>query len=298
MIEDINTGNRKSGMVSIVGRANVGKSTLLNRIIGEKVSIVSPVPQTTRLVVRAILNDARGQIAFLDTPGVHRAPTDLGRIMNRAARKSVEGVDALLLVLDPSEPPRDEDRGWLNRLTAQETPAVIFMNKQDIHPAFESAFFECLPASAAPVLKGSAETGEGVDALTDALFDCMPVGPPLFPEDVLTDFPRRLAMADVIREKYFLRLQQEIPHQVAVRVEDLEEGEGRWRAHVHVLVRRESQKGILIGHKGRMLRAVKRAASKELESMFGLPIDLDVHIKTEKNWERNIWIMKQLGYVE
>ncbi len=294
----------RCGMFAIVGRANVGKSSLMNAILDDKVSIVSPVAQTTRNRIRGVLSEPRGQLVFLDTPGVFKAQHDLGRIMNKAARSAVEGVDGVILVLDPSCVLRDEDLGWMRRLFRSAYPVHIVLNKRDLVWTEEA---RCLAAWASVCEGGpekavawhrvSARTGEGVSELVDALFGDAPVGPPLFPEDIVSDFPRQLAIADVIREKYFHVLRDEVPHDLAVRIRSLEEeSDSVWRVHADILVNRPSQKGIVIGEKGRLLRKVKRGASHEIEQMYGVQVHLDLWVKVEKNWSRNFWILRQLGY--
>ena len=306
--EDQPTTNLRSagsvGIVSIVGRANVGKSTLINGLLQEKVSIVSPIAQTTRNLIRGIHTEERGQLAFLDTPGVHQARSDLGKIMNRIARTSIEGVDAILFVLDGSVPPYIEDRGWMRRLLRERTPVVAVFNKSDRKPDFSQAYVqlwqetagECGIDRALDWMRISALQGWGTDAVLSRLFALMPSGPLLFPEDVLTDFPRRLAIGDIVREKYFLTLKKELPHCIAIWIEDIEETEDRWDVHVVIYVERPSQKGIIIGQKGRLLRRVKRSAEAELSDIYGLPVCLEIFVKTEKNWSKNFWLLKKLGY--
>lgn len=293
-------------MVAVVGRANVGKSTLVNRLLGEKVSIVSPVAQTTRNLVRGILTEPRGQVVFLDTPGMHKATHDLGRIMNRTARMSIEGADAVMLVLDAAHPPRDEDRGWMGKLAAHTAPVFLVFNKIDrgtaAIPAHLAEWQQAAAAAAGTPVEPvraevSAAAGTGVDALLDALFARIPPGPPLFPDDILTDFPRKWTIADVVREKLFMRLDDELPHAVAARVERIDEASDRWTVDVTILVNRPSQKAIVIGGKGRNLRAIRRIAEPELSAMYGHPVTLNLWVKVEKDWAKNHWILKQLGYV-
>ncbi len=297
----------RSGIVALVGCANVGKSSLLNRILQEKVSIVSNVAQTTRNMVRGVHTDERGQLVFLDTPGVHKASYDLGRIMNRAARASISGSDVALLVLDPSTHVWDEDQGWMRKLLRAEDNHVVFvLNKHDLAWPFEQAYRDCWQriceeeGQTRPVvwMTVSAETGEGIDNLLALLFDAVPVGPLLFPEEMLTDFPRKIAIADIVREKYFKVLRDEIPHDLAVRVDDIKEEGNCWTIEADILVNRPSQKGIVIGHKGRLMRKVKREATLDLEAMYECKVDLVLWVKVEKNWTKNHWILKQLGYVE
>lgn len=298
------TPTSRAGLVAVVGRANVGKSTLLNRVFDEKVSIVSPVAQTTRNVVRAILTEPRGQLAFLDTPGVHKASYDLGRMMNRLARAAVEGVDVVLLMLDASQRPHEEDEGWMQKILREPTPCVAVLGKTDLGARFErdyKSLWEKLAQEKgvqknADWMRVSGLTGDGVPALLNRLFELVPEGPHLFPDDVLTDFPRKLAIGDVVREKFYAYLKDELPHSVAVEIEEIEEDESGWRAQGTVLVEKSSQKGIVIGEKGRLLKKVGKEAEKELAEMFGHPVTLDLWVKVVEKWTRNYFILKRLGY--
>ncbi len=295
----------KAGMVAVVGRANAGKSSLANTMLGEKLSIVSPVAQTTRNIIRGILTEPRGQLVLIDTPGLHKAPGELGKVMNRLARSSVDGSDGVLLVVDAAAAPRDEDEGWMRRLVRQEMPVAIALNKKDLgeaHAAEFRALWERVAADAAYTatptwFSVSAVTGDGMPALLDFLFTWLPEGPLLFPEDILSDYPRKLNIADIVREKLFLFLRQELPHAVAVWVERLDEEEPEWTARVVIYVNKYSQKGIVIGEKGRMLRRVRRAAEAELQEVYGRKINLDLWVKVEKDWGRNFWLLKKFGYV-
>jgi GTP-binding protein Era len=294
----------RAGVVAVVGRTNVGKSTLLNALVGEKVSIVSDTVQTTRNVIRAILTEPRGQIVFLDTPGVHKATGDLGKNLNKMARSSVTGADAVLLVLDASSKPWQEDDGWMRRLAAENRPCLILLNKTDLGTAFVEdykvlwkAVAEEKQSAVQPVwIEGSALNGGGLPELTAALFAMVPEGPPLFPEDILTDYPRKLNIGDVIREKYFDRLTDELPHCLAIWVENIEETPAAWSVEADVLVERHSQKGIVIGEKGRLLKSVQYQSEKELTEMYGLPVKVKLWVKVEPNWRKNFWILRKLGY--
>ncbi len=294
----------RAGIVAIVGRTNVGKSTLVNHLLGEKVSIVSDTVQTTRNLIRAILTEERGQIVFLDTPGVHKAKGDLGKNLNKMARSSVEGVDAILLVMDGSSKPELEDDGWFRRLAREENPCVIALNKSDhgtnFHPAYKALWEEIKAekeSAQEPIWTSiSALNGEGMADQLSILFEKMPEGPALFPDNILTDYPRTLNIADVIREKLFHRLHDELPHAVAVWVEDIHEGEKKWTVEASIYVERHSQKGIVIGNKGRLLKWVREQAEKELYEMYGVRFKVTLWVKVEKNWRKNFWILKKLGY--
>jgi GTP-binding protein Era len=308
-------GSLRAGMVAIVGRANVGKSSLLNQILGEKVSIVSPIAQTTRNLIRGILTEPRGQLVFLDTPGVHKASHDLGKIMNKVARSSIEGVDIVLLVLDSSVPPREEDDGWMRKLIKMGGGCVIALNKIDhghtqvdaLRQLWDKAVRELNETSSPgflPPLKEphwmevSALTGQGIPELVAALFERVPQGPYLFPADVLTDYPRKINIADVIREKLYKYLHDELPHEVTVWVESVDDKADGWIVDGTIYVNQGSQKPIVLGEKGRRLRAVKRAAEKELSEMYDRPVQVKLWIKVEKNWSKNFWLLKKFGYVE
>ena len=299
-----NEGFGRAGIVAIVGRTNVGKSTLVNHLLGEKVSIVSDTVQTTRNVIRAILTEPRGQLVFLDTPGVHKAEGELGKNLNKAARSAVQGTDAILLVLDASGKPELEDDGWFRRLAREEVPCIIALNKSDRKPDRSDDYIRLWNEIKAE--KDSCQTpvwatvsalkGDGMQDLLGTLFEQVPEGPPLFPEDILTDYPRKLNIADVIREKLFHRLHEELPHAVAVWVEDIDEQEKKWVVEASIYVERHSQKGIVIGEKGRLIKWVREQAEKELYEMYGIRFKVKLWVKVEKNWRKNFWILKKLGY--
>ena len=296
----------RAGIVAVVGSANVGKSTLINAMVGEKVTIVSPVAQTTRNVIRAILTEPRGQLVFMDTPGVHKAKYELGKTMNRMARGTADGVDVVLLVLDAARPLREEDEGWMRRLMrpGHEAQVLVVLNKIDLARDF-TADYQARWAQVAEEkafagdvawLRVSGLSGQGMDGLTAALFALVPEGPLLFPEDVLTDYPRKLNMADVVREKYAYRLDQELPHAIAVWIEEVEEGEEVWNVRGTIYVDRPSQKGIVLGAKGNLLKTVTREAEQDLSTMYGRRVKLKLWVKAEKHWTRNFWMLKKLGY--
>jgi len=296
----------RCAIVGVVGRANSGKSTLVNRLVGEKVSIAGPVAQTTRTLIRGILTEPRGQLVFLDTPGLHKAEGRLGTLMNRMARQAAANVDVVLLVIDGSCEPQIEDDGWMRRLALSGQPLLILLNKADRAPFHEAVYRELWEAVCREKgvtrevvwLTASAVTGSGMEAVVDALFaHAAPSEELLYPEDVVTDYPRKLAIADVIREKLFARLHDELPHEIAVRVDTIDEAGGDWTVSATILINRPSQKGIVIGEKGRTLRAVKRAAEPEIGEMFGVRAHLDLWVKAEKEWMKNFFLLRQLGYI-
>jgi GTP-binding protein Era len=225
--------------------------------------------------------------------------------MNRMARVSVEGVDAVSLVLDASREPQLEDDGWMRRLLFADTPCVFILNKSDIrcyHQKFQDLWLAIQKEKEHAKdnviwCSVSAATGDGVPALVDTLFEHLPVGPLLFDEETITDHPRKIAVADIVREKYFALLDAEMPHNIGIRVDDIIDKGGLWSVEATVFVHQPSQKGIVIGNKGRMLRAVKRRAEPELSELFGVDVRLNLWVKIEKNWDQKYFLLKQMGYV-
>ena len=307
---------KKAAMVGVVGRTNAGKSTIVNQMVGEKVSIVSPVEQTTRNTIRGIVEDPRGQLVLLDTPGLHKAVGPLGKLLNGMARASSAGVDILLVVFDAAHEPQLEDEGWMSRVARERPEKIVFaLNKCDRSPFYETMFrdawkkvdrregaaetFAARPAPPEPVWVTCCGIRKGgCDALMDALFDLAEPGPALFPEDVVTDYPRKLAIADVVREKLLQRLRDEVPHEVGVAVKDLHEDRKRgWDVAVTIYVNRPSQKGIVIGPRGSLLKAVRQSAEPELSDMFGVKVRLELWVKVEPNWMKNGRLLAEMGYL-
>ncbi|MDE2222128.1 MAG: GTPase Era [Candidatus Omnitrophica bacterium] len=298
----------KSGMVAIVGRPNVGKSTLLNAILGEKVSIVSDVPQTTRQQIRGVYTDKRGQIVFIDTPGLHMGRDKLDKYMSRASTGSIDSVDAIIHMVDASEKTGSEEQYVISRLNKCGKPIIVGLNKVDITkgkfvpeyiklweetrggPVTEMKDLTLLPLSA---LKGN-----NVKKLLDLLFEFLPEGPLLYPEDVLTDFPQRMAMADLIREKLFMLMREEVPHSIAVIIESVRPKKGKV-LHIRavILVERESQKEIVIGKAGAVLKQVGTQARKDLEDLVGQKVFLELFVKTNPDWREDYGTLEEMGYV-
>ena len=317
---------RKAAIVGVVGRTNAGKSTLVNRMVGEKVTIVSPVEQTTRNTIRGIVEDPRGQLVLLDTPGLHKAVGPLGKLLNGMARASSAGTDILLVVFDAAHEPQLEDEGWMRRVAKEQPEKCVFaLNKCDRSPFYETMFRDlwkevlgasCLVPGAelkhtdlsesnalstkhqAPIwVKACGVKPGGCDALMDALYGLAEPGPALFPEDIVTDYPRKLAIADVVREKLIQRLHDEVPHEVGVLVDDLDERDGRWNVAVTIYVNRPSQKGIVIGQRGCNLKAVRMSAGPELSDMFGVKVNVELWVKVEPNWMKNNRLLAEMGYL-
>jgi len=309
----------KVAVVGVVGRTNAGKSTLVNALVGEKVSIVSPVEQTTRNTIRGIVADPRGQLVLLDTPGLHKAVGTLGRLLNRMARRSAAGADVLCVVFDAAESPQMEDVGWMTRVARERPGKLVFvLNKADCAPFFEKMFRDAWDEAKAVVAAESAESGAspedaappepvwvksisttegGAKPVLDALFALADEGEPLFPEDIVTDYPRKLAIADVIREKFLARLHQELPHELGVAVRKIDESAGRWDVRVDVLVNRASQKPIVVGRGAETVKNVRKSAERELSQVFGVKVAIEMWVKVEPNWMKNERLLVEMGYM-
>lgn len=312
----------KVAVVGVVGRTNAGKSTLVNALVGEKVSIVSPVEQTTRNTIRGIVSDPRGQLVLLDTPGLHKAVGTLGRLLNRMARRSAAGTDVTCVVFDASQPPQLEDIGWMQRVSKERPEKVVFvLNKADMSPFFEeeykSAWAEAQTESKSKVeveqkncqdsavhlgptlkwIKSISTTEGGANAVMDALFDFAEEGEALFDDDIVTDYPRKLTIADVIREKYIGKLFQELPHELGILVKRIDEKTDKWVVQVDALVNRESQKPMAIGRGASTVKGVRKAAEKELKEIFGLKVELEINVRVERNWMKNERLLAEMGYL-
>lgn len=296
---------KRCAVVGLVGRTNSGKSTLLNRMVGEKVSIVSPIVQTTRNTVRGILTDGRGQLVFVDTPGLHKSESALGTLMNRMARQASAGVDVLLVVFDGGSRPHIEDDGWMRRALFAEQPVVFVLNKSDQSPFYEAAFKELWESiqkekntarEVSWVSASAIHPAGALDVINLLYTHTKPSDEYLFPEDIVTDYPRKLAIADVIREKYLARLRDEVPHELGVRVDQILETPAAWSVSATVFVNRPTQKAIVIGPKGRTLKYVRQCAEPELSETFGVKVTLELWVKVEKDWMKNFWLLQQMGY--
>jgi GTPase len=280
-------GEFRSGFVSLVGRPNVGKSTLLNRILGHKVTIVSDKPQTTRHRIQGVLNRRDAQAVFVDTPGIHKPRTALGERLNVAAESAIGGVDVVVLVLDATQPLGRGDRWVAGRVP---TDAVVVVNKVDI--AKPAEVLEQLRAAAeldlAEYFPVSARTGDGVDELVDHVVGRLPPGPRYFPEGMVTDVPEALWVAELVREQLLAVAREELPHSIATRVTEWE-----WPLiRCEILVERESQKGIVIGHRGEVLKQVGAAVRSQLPD----GAYLELHVKVDKDWQRRPAALDRLGY--
>jgi len=288
----------KSAVVAVVGRPSAGKSTLVNALCGGKVSIVSPVPQTTRNRVRGILNDARGQIVFIDTPGYHLSRKKINVYMTDLVSAALSEVDAVLYVVDGTREAGEEERTIQETVRASGRPLVVCVNKRDLSgPAWSSvlsAVAAALPGHKA--LEISAQVSEGLEALKDALFAAAPEGDQMYPEDFYTDQTPEFRVAEIVREKAMLQTREEVPHSLYVRIEDLEMRNGGallW-ARGFICVERESQKGIVVGHEGERIKAIVREAERELCEIFPYGVKLDIRVKVDREWRRRDPLLKKL----
>ncbi len=292
----------RCGFVAVVGRTNVGKSTIVNGLVGEKVSIVTPKPQTTRNVIRGILTEPRGQVVFLDTPGVHRPRTRMNEAMNRSALESVESVDAVLWVLEAGRPWGPEEDRLAERLKGRAQGLLIVLNKADevrnkalLLPVLEDLSRRFPEVPLYPMCALDEKDRKG---LLDQIFPLLPEGEPLFPEDVYTDQPERQLAAEIVREHLFGRTFQEVPHCAGVLVEQFEEAPaegGKVTIYCAILVERESQKPIVIGKGGQNLKAIGTGARKELQSLLGCGVELRLFVKVRPEWRENAAILREMG---
>jgi len=292
----------RSGFVALAGRPNVGKSTLLNRLVGAKVSIVSAVPQTTRVVIRAVARSREAEVVYVDTPGIHRPQYRMNREMVRSAQEALSGVDLLLLLIEGPAGFGPGDAYMLRLLEGTTLPVFLVINKIDAMPR---------PALL-PLIDGvrkrrewreifpcSALTGEGCEELERSVRSLLPEGPPMFPPDFLADLPTRMALGELIREQVLLRTREELPHSTAVIVDRLEETEkGEYRVGATIYIDRESQKGIIIGRGGEMLKAVGTAARLEMAACLGSTVHLSLWVKVKKGWRNDPLLLRLLGIAD
>ncbi|MEG3439061.1 GTPase Era [Pannus brasiliensis CCIBt3594] len=290
----------KSGFIGIIGRPNVGKSTLMNRLVGQKIAITSPVAQTTRNRLRGILTTDRAQMIFLDTPGIHKPHHELGRILVKNATNVIDSVDIVLFIVDSSTPVGGGDRYVAELLARTETPIILGLNKADQQPDDASELDGGYLALAGdrdwPVQKFSAIEGTGLNELQDRLIDTLDPGPYYYPPDLVTDQPERFIMGELIREQVLLLTRQEIPHSVAVVIERVEETESITRVFAAINVERPSQKGIIIGKNGSMLKTIGSAARVAIQKLIEGEVFLKLFVKVEPKWRESRSLLADFGY--
>lgn len=300
--EDELPAGHKSGFVAVIGRPNVGKSTLMNAILGEKIAIVSPKPQTTRLRQLGIHTSDDAQIVFIDTPGIHHPRTALGEFMVGIAAEALRDADVILFVVDVSQTPTAEDRRIASLINeAQDvTPVVLALNKMDLldevfAPELVETYTALVPA--ADVILCNAKAGEAVCDVLDRLIEKMPLGPRYYPPDQLSDTAMRDIVAEMIREKVLINLEEEVPHGVATQVEEYKaRNENMTYIAATIYVERESHKGIVIGKGGQMLKRISQQAREEIEPFVGTRVYLELWVKVLKNWRRDENVLRRLGY--
>ncbi len=300
--EDLPEGH-KSGFVAVIGRPNVGKSTLMNALLGEKIAIVSPKPQTTRLRQLGIYTRDDLQIVFIDTPGIHDPRTALGEFMVSVATDALRDADVILFLVDVSHHPTAEDRRIADLIRAAQdvTPVILVLNKTDLLAdaadlQTRTEEFRALVPSA-DILTTVATSGIGVPEVMQRLIDKLPIGPRYYPADQLSDTAMRDIVAEMVREKVLLNLEQEVPHGVATQVEEFKaRSEEMTYIAVTIFVERDSHKGILIGKNGQMLKTISQQAREEIEPFVGTRVYLELWVKVLKNWRRSENALRRLGY--
>jgi len=290
----------RSGFAAIIGRPNVGKSTMMNQVLGQKIAIMSDKPQTTRNKIHGVYTTDRMQIVFLDTPGIHKPKSKLGEYMNEQAASALGEVDVVLFIADAQEMPGAGDRYVISQFKGIETPVFLVLNKIDlVHPdsllplidAYRGlhAFAEVVPISAL--------YGNNVGTLLEAIGRYLPEGPLYYPPDQVTDHPEQFICAELIREKILQLTREEVPHSVAVTVEDMRQREnGVVYVSAVIYVERESQKGIIIGKGGAMLKQIGQLARQDIERLLGSPIYLELWVKVKKDWRNQEHVLRTLGY--
>jgi len=289
----------KSGFVAVVGRPNVGKSTLVNQMVGSKVSITSTRPQTTRNAIRGVVHGAQYQIVLVDTPGLHKPRTELGARLNALVHGTLTEADVVIFLVDATMPVGPGDRLIAERLLASGADVLVGVNKVDKASRAQTVS-QLIETSEWPFehyFPISASTGAGVAELTTEVVERLPEGPQYYPEDMATDQPERLVIAEIVREKFLDRLREELPHALVVRIEDIEQREdGLIDIKADVIVERDSQKGIVIGKGGSLLKTAGSEARLELEALLGERVNLDLRVRVEKDWQRSPQLLDRLGF--
>lgn len=290
----------KSGFIAIIGRPNVGKSTLLNRFVGQKIAIMSDKAQTTRNRIQGVVTDKESQIVFIDTPGIHKPKHALGDFMVGAAYSSLKGADGILVVVNASEKIGPGDRLVIERASRSNVPKFLVINKidlvspDDLLPIIDSFRQEYEFDQIYPI---SATEGNNVDELLKGIKEILPEGPQYYPEDQIMDHPERFVVQEFIREKILELTREEIPHSVAVQVESMQRNEdGKVEISALIIVERDSQKGIIIGNKGKMIKQIGQRARRDIEELLDDKVYLDLYVKVQKGWRNRINHLNDFGY--
>ena len=287
-----------SGFVTIVGRPNVGKSTLMNALVGEKVAIVSNRPQTTRNRIMGVMTRPECQIVFLDTPGIHNPRTRLGEYMMQSVRDAMDGMDGMLVLVDATQV-GEQDRKIVQEMSSRKVPKILALNKIDLLPkekllALMESFAQCGYDEIIPI---SAKTGDGVEELAKALIAKLPEGPKYFPDDMMTDQPERQICAEMIREKALLHLRDEVPHGIGVEMMAMnKENDDFMEIHATIYCERDAHKGIIIGKHGAMLQLIGSEARRDIEQLLGLHVNLKLWVKVRPDWRNRMDDLRTLGY--
>lgn len=295
------TDNFKSGFATLIGRPNVGKSTLMNYLIGQKIAITSNKPQTTRNRIQTVLTTEEGQIIFVDTPGIHKAKNKLGEYMVNIAERTLNEVDVVLWLMEPTTFIGAGEKHIADQLRKVTTPVILVINKvdmvkkEDVLPAIAAYkdlydFAEIVPVSA--------RSGENTDELLKVIMKYLPFGPQFYDEDTITDQPERQIVAELIREKALHCLNEEIPHGIAVTIESMKKNRKVMHIDATIICERDSHKGIIIGKQGNMLKKIGSTARYEIEKMLGCQVNLKLWVKVKKDWRDSEYLMKNFGYRE
>lgn len=291
----------KSGFVTLIGRPNVGKSTLMNYLIGQKIAITSNKPQTTRNRIQTVLTTEQGQVVFVDTPGIHKAKNKLGEYMVNVAERTLNEVDVVLWLVEPSTFIGAGEKHIAEQLKRVKTPVILVINKVDMVKkdevfAFIDAYQKIYDFAA--IVPVSAKNGENTEELLKVLFQYLPYGPQFYDEDTITDQPERQIVAELIREKALHCLQEEIPHGIAVAIDSMKVRNKVMHIDATIICERDSHKGIIIGKKGSMLKKIGSTARYEIEKMLDQQVNLKLWVKVKKDWRDSEFLMKNFGYRE
>ncbi len=300
----MNQVKTKSGFVAIIGRPNVGKSTLLNHVLGQKIAIMSDKPQTTRNKIRGVYTEQRGQVIFIDTPGVHKPTTKLGKYMMDVALTSLQEVDLILYLIDVNNKFGAGEQFILNQLKEVKTPVYLVLNKidlvkpEDLLPIIDSYrqkfdFTEIIPISALQ--------GNNVENLLKQIFHFLPEGPLYYPADQITEHPERFIVSELIREKILHLTREEVPHSIAVVIEQMKQGDENPDSvliHATIVTERKSQKGIIIGKNGQMLKEIGKQARLDIERLLGSKVFLELWVRVKEDWKNKDHLLKDFGYFQ